>query len=176
MTLAAGRRLRPAERPGSRQLRFLRGENELSPAELRYFTGIDRHDHEALGAMGPADGRGVGIARYIRDHDDPQAAEIAVTSVDDWQGRGLGTELLAQLSDRAWSGHRGVRDHAGTQRGGQSQLACSGSRMICRCVGNPPAGSAESPCEPKCANQHQRKPLGGHHAQDNRSHLLPDAG
>ena len=43
----------------------------------------------------------MGIARYIRDADDPQAAEIAVTIVDDWQGRGLGTELLAQLSDRA---------------------------------------------------------------------------
>ena len=47
------------------------------------------------------DGRGVGIARYVRDAEDPQAAEIAVTIVDDWQGRGLGTELLAQLSDRA---------------------------------------------------------------------------
>jgi ribosomal protein S18 acetylase RimI-like enzyme len=43
----------------------------------------------------------VGIARYIRDAGDPQAAEIAVTIVDDWQGRGLGTELLAALSDRA---------------------------------------------------------------------------
>ena len=43
----------------------------------------------------------MGIARYIRDPGDPKAAEIAVTIVDDWQGRGLGTELLAQLSDRA---------------------------------------------------------------------------
>lgn len=85
----------------SRRLRFLRGKDELSPAELRYFTEVDHHDHEALGALNHLDGRGVGIARYIRHAEDPQAAEIAVTIVDDWQGRGLGTELLAQLSDRA---------------------------------------------------------------------------
>jgi RimJ/RimL family protein N-acetyltransferase len=91
----------------SRYLRFLTPKQELSPAELRYFTDVDHHDHEALGALDPADGRGVGIARYIRDADDPQAAEIAVTIIDDWQGRGLGTELLAQLSERAWS--EGIR-------------------------------------------------------------------
>ena len=43
----------------------------------------------------------MGIARYVRDPGDPEAAEIAVTIADDWQGRGLGTELLTQLSDRA---------------------------------------------------------------------------
>jgi EmrB/QacA subfamily drug resistance transporter len=85
----------------SRQMRFLTKKKELSPAELRYFTNVDHHDHEALGALDHADGRGVGIARYVRDTEDPQAAEIAVTIIDDWQGRGLGTELLAQLSDRA---------------------------------------------------------------------------
>jgi EmrB/QacA subfamily drug resistance transporter len=85
----------------SRQMRFLTKKKELSPAELRYFTNVDHHDHEALGALDQADGRGVGIARYVRDTEDPQAAEIAVTIIDDWQGRGLGTELLAQLSDRA---------------------------------------------------------------------------
>jgi RimJ/RimL family protein N-acetyltransferase len=84
-----------------RQLRFLTAKKALSSAELRYFTDIDHHDHEALGALDHADGRGVGIARYVRDTDDPQAAEIAVTIVDEWQGRGLGTELVAQLSDRA---------------------------------------------------------------------------
>jgi len=85
----------------SRQMRFLGVKKQLSAAELRYFTDVDHHDHEALGALDRAGGHGVGIARYVRDADDPQAAEIAVTIVDDWQGRGLGTELLARLSDRA---------------------------------------------------------------------------
>ena len=88
-------------------MRFLGIKKQLSAAELRYFTDIDHHDHEALGALNLADGRGVGIARYVRDAKDPQAAEIAVTIIDDWQGRGLGTELLAQLSNRARS--EGVR-------------------------------------------------------------------
>ena len=86
----------------SRQMRFLRRKDELSTAELRYFTDVDHHDHEALGALDPG-GRGVGIARYVRDAHDPHAAEIALTIVDDWQGRGLGTERLAQLTGRARS-------------------------------------------------------------------------
>jgi RimJ/RimL family protein N-acetyltransferase len=85
----------------SRQMRFLGVKKELSAAELRYFTDVDHHDHEALAAVDRVGGHGVGIARYIRDARDPQAAEIAVTIVDDWQGRGLGTELLARLSGRA---------------------------------------------------------------------------
>jgi RimJ/RimL family protein N-acetyltransferase len=87
--------------PESRQRRFLRRKDGLSAAELRYFTDVDHHDHEALGALERTGGRGVGVARYVRDADDPHAAEIAVTVVDEWQGRGLGTELLAQLSGRA---------------------------------------------------------------------------
>ena len=85
----------------SRQMRFMGVKKELSAAELRYFTDVDHHDHEALVALDRAGGQGVGIARYVRDAGDPQAAEIAVTIVDDWQGRRLGTELLARLSDRA---------------------------------------------------------------------------
>ena len=81
----------------SRQLRFLTPKKGLSPAELRYFTDVHDHDHEALGALDHPGGRGVGVARYVRDADDPQAAEIAVTVIDDWQGRGLGAELVAQL-------------------------------------------------------------------------------
>jgi RimJ/RimL family protein N-acetyltransferase len=85
----------------SRWMRFLGPKKRLSPAELRYLTEVDHRDHEALGALDQASGRGVGIARYIRQAGDPQAAEVAVTVVDDWQRLGLGTVLLAQLADRA---------------------------------------------------------------------------
>jgi RimJ/RimL family protein N-acetyltransferase len=85
----------------SRWMRFLTAKRELSAAELRYFTEVDHHDHEALGALSHADGRGIGIARYIRDTGNPQAAEVAVTVIDEWHGRGLGTELLARLARRA---------------------------------------------------------------------------
>jgi len=91
----------------SRQLRLLTPKKGLSPAELRYCTDVGHHGHEALGEPDYPGGRGVGIARYVRDADDPQAAELAVTVIDDWQGRGLGTELVAQLSERARS--EGIR-------------------------------------------------------------------
>jgi acetyltransferase len=87
--------------PESRQLRFLTDKSSLTDAELHYLTEIDHHNHEAFGAINPADGRGLGIARYIRDAEDPERAEVAVTVVDDWQRRGIGTELLGRLADRA---------------------------------------------------------------------------
>jgi RimJ/RimL family protein N-acetyltransferase len=87
--------------PESRRLRFLTAKDVLRPAELRYLTDVDHHDHEAIGALDLASGQGAGIARYIRDVKDPRTAEIAVTIVDGWQGRGLGTELVARLAERA---------------------------------------------------------------------------
>jgi RimJ/RimL family protein N-acetyltransferase len=85
----------------SRWMRFLTAKRQLSAAELRYLTQIDHHDHEAIGAVDWADGRGVGVARFIRDAADPQAADLAVTVIDAWQRRGLGTELLTRLAGRA---------------------------------------------------------------------------
>ncbi len=85
--------------PESRRMRFLSGKPQLSPAELRYFTQVDHHDHEAIGALNRLDGRGVGIARYIRSAEDPHAADVAITVIDEWHRRGLGTELLTRLSD-----------------------------------------------------------------------------
>jgi len=46
----------------SRWLQFLGTKKELSPAELRYLTEVDHHDHEALAALDQASGRGVGVA------------------------------------------------------------------------------------------------------------------
>jgi GNAT superfamily N-acetyltransferase len=73
----------------------------LSEAQVRYFTQVDHHDHEALAALDPVTGRGVGVARFIRLADRPEVAEAAVTVADDWQGRGLGTLLLEALGERA---------------------------------------------------------------------------
>jgi RimJ/RimL family protein N-acetyltransferase len=118
----------------SRQMRFLGVKKQLSEAELRYFTDVDHYDHEALAALDQASGQGVGIARYVRDASDPQAAEIAVTIVDDWQGRGLGTELLAGLSDRARS--EGVRRFTALTAAGNVPVAAllrnAGARLVRR--------------------------------------------
>ena len=84
----------------SRQARFLIRKDELTEAEVRYFSDVDHHDHEAIIALS-ADGRGVGVARFVRAVDDDQAAEVAVTVIDDWQRRGLGAVLLGQLLERA---------------------------------------------------------------------------
>jgi RimJ/RimL family protein N-acetyltransferase len=85
----------------SRRLRFLTDKPRLTKTELRYFTHIDHHDHEAIGARDAETGRGLGIARYIRDQEHPEVAEVAVAIVDDWQQRGLASVLLSRLFDRA---------------------------------------------------------------------------
>lgn len=84
----------------SRRSRFLGNKARLSSAELRFLTRVDHHDHEALAAL-DRHGRWAGVARYVRDREDRGSAEIAVTIVDEWQGRGLGSKLLELLSDRA---------------------------------------------------------------------------
>jgi len=85
----------------SRYRRFLCSMPELSEAMVRYLTDVDHHDHEAIVALDPETGEGVGVARYVRDRDRPERAEAAVTVIDDWQGRGLGTLLLELLAVRA---------------------------------------------------------------------------
>jgi GNAT superfamily N-acetyltransferase len=85
----------------SRYRRFLSPHASLSDAELRYFTEIDHRDHEALVAIDPRTGQGVGVARYVRSTEDPVSAELAVAVVDDWQRLGVGTRLATALADRA---------------------------------------------------------------------------
>ena len=87
--------------PGSRYRRFFSPVQELGASHLRYLTEVDHHAHEALVALDPTTGDGLGVARFIRSPADPDVAELGIAVIDDWQGRGLGTELLHELAARA---------------------------------------------------------------------------
>ena len=84
----------------SRYQRFMTPIDDLSESQLRYLTDVDHHDHEALIAFDRATRAGVGVARFVR-LGDPTKAEAAVTVVDEWQGRGLGSALCRLLAARA---------------------------------------------------------------------------
>ena len=87
----------------SRYLRFLRPIDHLSKEQLSYLTEIDYQAHFAWGAelAGGSPHRGIGLARYVCQTDDPATAEAAVAVLDEYQGRGLGGILLALLAESA---------------------------------------------------------------------------
>ncbi|HEU4533256.1 MAG TPA: GNAT family N-acetyltransferase, partial [Polyangiaceae bacterium] len=125
LTLADGtpiglRLLRPGDRealrqiflslsPASRYSRFFVETPELSDDALDYLTDVDDDYHLALIALTPSldlkSERGVGVARYVRFADEPDAAEMAVTVIDELQGRGLGAVLLDRLVGAARERH-----------------------------------------------------------------------
>jgi GNAT superfamily N-acetyltransferase len=79
----------------SRFTRFGQGLGHLSASELTYLSDVDQRSHVAWGLV--VDGDGVGIGRYIVM---PAAgcAEVALTVIDEWQGRGVGTLLMRVLA------------------------------------------------------------------------------
>jgi RimJ/RimL family protein N-acetyltransferase len=82
----------------SRYRRFLAPVTALSDEQLRNLTEIDAWDHFAwVALLRDPPGHGIGVGRYVRLRDEPTVAEAALTVVDDYQGRGLGTLLLGLL-------------------------------------------------------------------------------
>ncbi len=80
--------------PETTRRRFFTFHPEITATELERFTNVDHHDREALVVE---DGEEIrAVARYERTGQDE--AEFAVVVEDDWQGHGLGTDLL----DRTW--------------------------------------------------------------------------
>jgi GNAT superfamily N-acetyltransferase len=86
--------------PQSRYRRFFAPLQRLTERDLAYLTEVDHHDHEALIGFDAESREPVGVARFIRSSD-PEEAEVAVTVVDDWHGRGVATALLERLVERA---------------------------------------------------------------------------
>jgi GNAT superfamily N-acetyltransferase len=88
--------------PRSRRERFLAPKSALSPAELRYLTEVDGHDHVAIVAVLEDDPATLaGVARYVRDPERPAEADVAFVVADRLQGRGLGHALGVALADVA---------------------------------------------------------------------------
>jgi RimJ/RimL family protein N-acetyltransferase len=85
----------------SRYRRFFTVMPELSESTLKAAVEVDHVDHAALVAVPLLSTEIVGECRFIRLPDQPDTAEVGVTVVDAWQGRGLGSALLARLSERA---------------------------------------------------------------------------
>ena len=84
----------------SRRLRFLGSKPRLLERDVDWLVDVGCCGREAVVAIDQESGATVGLARFVRDGDAPEA-EIAFEVVDDWQGRGLGKRLLAELRSLA---------------------------------------------------------------------------
>jgi GNAT superfamily N-acetyltransferase len=94
--------------PAARRMRFFNAPDHLSTRLLDYLVDVDGIDRCALvaRALDEVDTPGVGIARYARSRDDPTCAEAAVTVLDAYQSRGIGSALMHRLADHAR--HNGI--------------------------------------------------------------------
>lgn len=71
---------------------------------IEYLLHLDYVNHFAWLVLGAADpDRGLAVGRYVRDRNQPGRAEIALTVIDEFQGRGAGTLLLGALGAAASS-------------------------------------------------------------------------
>lgn len=80
----------------SRYFRFFGVKDSLSDEEIDHFVNVDYDTRMAFVAH--VDGTMVAVGRYEQADDAPNAAEVAFAVADDYQQRGIGTQLLQLLT------------------------------------------------------------------------------
>ena len=145
--------------PQSRHQRFLSPKRELTPNELTFFTDIDHVNHEAIAAADQRDNSIVGVARYARDTDRADVAEVAIEVADAFQRMGIGTALARLTIQHAranglrfltattlWENHaaRGLLRHHGF-RARQSRGSEIGHELVLEELGPARANAAPRP-------------------------------
>lgn len=87
----------------TKRLRFFQVNEELSDKELDYLLNIDNTNHVAYCAYTIKDSipNGIGVVRYIRSVKNPEIAEVAITIVDEYHGKGIGKELIKKITQHA---------------------------------------------------------------------------
>ena len=114
--------------PQTRYLRFFSPLKQLPHQMLARFTQIDYDREIALVAMAETAGaeKMLGVARVMASPD-PKKTEFAVVLEDNWQGKGIGAELLKQCLDI--SRERGVEKVCGTVRAENTQMLALGKKL-----------------------------------------------
>lgn len=86
----------------SKYFRFMQSLNELTPEMLIRFTQLDYNRELALIAVQEKLGKEVelGVARYVMNPDG-KSCEFALVVADEWQHRGIGSQLMTHLMDAA---------------------------------------------------------------------------
>jgi RimJ/RimL family protein N-acetyltransferase len=118
----------------SRYLRFLGPKTTLSPRELTYLTEVDHVGHEAVVAFDPTGCRMIGVARYAVWPGSDEEADVAVTVIDDWHGRGLGSALAADVVAAARA--NGIKRLTGSTMWDNAPAAALLRRLGFRAVGS----------------------------------------
>ncbi len=80
-------------------LRFFGFMKELTEEQVDDLLNTDKQDHVAWAAMDilQDEAIGVGIGRFRRSVTNPREAELALTVIDAYQGKGVGTVLLGVM-------------------------------------------------------------------------------
>lgn len=112
---------------------------ELGAEQLRALESVDQKNYCIWGALNPAkvEEPGIGIARYRRLEEEPSAADVAITILDQYQGTGAGLLLHACLHYTA--AHNRIR-HFYYEVSGENQrfirhLEHLGAEYIGRAIG-----------------------------------------